>query len=164
MPDYDPKQGYELAGFVWFQGWNDMCDGGAYPDRDKPGGYDLYSHCWRTSSAMCARILSAPNAIVIGVMGVGGIREEPDYFRLAMAAPAALPEFAGNVVAVQTAPFWDEALVPAYHEEERVQRDIGYRPYALTKAAGSTGMRRNTRVGMRSGRPSLNSGSGVMFL
>jgi hypothetical protein len=23
-PDYDPKAGYELAGVVWFQGWNDM--------------------------------------------------------------------------------------------------------------------------------------------
>jgi hypothetical protein len=22
-PDYDPKEGYELAGLVWFQGWND---------------------------------------------------------------------------------------------------------------------------------------------
>ena len=27
-----------------------------------------------------------------------------------MAGPAALPEFKGNVVAVQTAPFWDEKL------------------------------------------------------
>ena len=31
-------------------------------------------------------------------------------FREAMAAPALLPEFAGNVVAVQTAPFWSEEL------------------------------------------------------
>jgi len=23
-PDYDPKEGFELAGLVWFQGWNDM--------------------------------------------------------------------------------------------------------------------------------------------
>jgi hypothetical protein len=23
-PDYDPEAGYELAGLVWFQGWNDM--------------------------------------------------------------------------------------------------------------------------------------------
>jgi hypothetical protein len=30
-----------------------------------------------------------------------------------MAAPAALPEFQDNVAAVQTAPFWDEALVAA---------------------------------------------------
>ena len=36
-PDYDPRQGYELAGFVWFQGWNDMVDGGTYPNRDQAG-------------------------------------------------------------------------------------------------------------------------------
>jgi hypothetical protein len=26
VPSYKEKQGYELAGFVWFQGWNDMCN------------------------------------------------------------------------------------------------------------------------------------------
>ncbi len=36
-------------------------------------------------------------------------------FRAAMAAPAALPEFKGNVIAVETAPFWDQPL-------ERVQK------------------------------------------
>ncbi|MCA9070612.1 MAG: hypothetical protein KDA84_16895, partial [Planctomycetaceae bacterium] len=30
-PEYDATQGYELAGFVWFQGWNDMVDRGTYP-------------------------------------------------------------------------------------------------------------------------------------
>ncbi len=40
VPDYDAAQGYELAGFAWFQGWNDMVDGGTYPNREKPGGYD----------------------------------------------------------------------------------------------------------------------------
>ena len=43
VPDYDASQGYELAGFVWFQGWNDMVDSSTYPNRDKPGGYDAYS-------------------------------------------------------------------------------------------------------------------------
>ena len=55
-PDYDPHQGYELAGFVWFQGWNDMCDGSTYPDRDKPGGYDLYSELLADLIGMCAKI------------------------------------------------------------------------------------------------------------
>ncbi len=31
-PQYDPSQGYELAGFVWFQGWNDMVNSGVYPE------------------------------------------------------------------------------------------------------------------------------------
>ncbi len=42
-PDYDPERGYRLAGFVWFQGWNDMVDQGTYPHRGDPGGYDAYS-------------------------------------------------------------------------------------------------------------------------
>ena len=30
-------RGYELAGFVWFQGWNDMVDRGTYPERRQAG-------------------------------------------------------------------------------------------------------------------------------
>jgi hypothetical protein len=26
VPGYDPDAGYELEGFIWFQGWNDMVD------------------------------------------------------------------------------------------------------------------------------------------
>ena len=29
VPEYDPKQGYELAGFVWFQGFNDYITNGS---------------------------------------------------------------------------------------------------------------------------------------
>ena len=45
-PDYKEDQGYELGGFVWFQGWNDLVNGGVYPKRGQPGGYDKYSECW----------------------------------------------------------------------------------------------------------------------
>jgi len=31
VPGYDPSQGYELAGFVWLQAWNDWCDSWWYP-------------------------------------------------------------------------------------------------------------------------------------
>jgi alpha-galactosidase len=43
VPHYDEKRGYELAGFVWFQGFNDYVDSGVYPDRMKPDGYDMYA-------------------------------------------------------------------------------------------------------------------------
>lgn len=110
-PDYDPKQGYELAGFVWLQGWNDMCDSHTYPNSDKPGGYDLYSTLMAHFIRDVRKDMSVPKLpFVIGVMGVGGIQDKPNYFREAMAAPATLPEFKGNVVAVQTAPFWDKKL------------------------------------------------------
>jgi len=110
-PEYDEKAGYELAGFVWFQGWNDMCDGTTYPDRHKEGGYALYSELMARFIRDVRKDLSAPKMpFVIGVMGVGGIQEKPNYFRQAMAAPAALPEFKGNVAAVETAPYWDKPL------------------------------------------------------
>jgi len=47
------------------------------------------------------------------VMGVGGLKDQSHSmvtFRQAMAAPAELPEFKGNVIAVQTAPFWSDEL------------------------------------------------------
>ena len=117
-PQYDPKQGYELAGFVWFQGWNDYCDGHTYPDRRKPGGYDLYSKLMAHFIRDVRKDLSAPKLpFIIGVFGVRGVID-PDAatvnFRKAMSAPAALSEFKGNVVAVPTAPYWDEALEPIY--------------------------------------------------
>jgi hypothetical protein len=47
-------------------------------------------------------------------MGIGGTKEDKKapqmYFRQAQAAVASLPEFRGNVVAVPTAPFWDDDL------------------------------------------------------
>ena len=116
-PEYDPEQGYELAGFAWFQGWNDMVDRGTYPRRDQPGGYDQYSECMAHFIRDVRKDLDAPDMpFVIGVMGVGGPIEDPKkravhkHFREAMAAPASEPEFAGNVMAVPTAPYWAAEL------------------------------------------------------
>jgi len=111
VPSYDAKAGYEIAGFVWFQGWNDMVDGGTYPNRRNPGGYAKYSEWMADFIRDVRKDLGTPKMpFVIGVMGVGGIQEKPHYFRQAMAAPAAMPEFKGNVAAVQTAPYWDKPL------------------------------------------------------
>lgn len=113
-PQYDPKQGYELAGFVWFQGWNDMVDGWTYPKRNQPGGYDLYAHLMTHFIEDVRKDLSAPHMpFVIGVLGVNGMKpfaKHMLYFRQAEVAPTFLPQFKGNVVAVPTAPFWDNRL------------------------------------------------------
>ncbi|MFO0957684.1 MAG: sialate O-acetylesterase [Isosphaeraceae bacterium] len=99
VPGYDPDRGYELAGFVWFQGFNDMIDGGAYPGRMKPGGSDQYSELLGHLIRDVRKDLEAPALpFVIGVMGIGG---EPEgkkqvYFRKAQAAPGLAAEFRGN--------------------------------------------------------------------
>jgi hypothetical protein len=113
-PGYDAKEGFELAGFVWFQGWNDMVASGTYPERGKAGGYDKYSEVLAHFIRDVRAELKSPKLpFVIGVMGAGG--PTADYgknqqryltthqgFRDAMAAPASMPEFKGNVTAVLT--------------------------------------------------------------
>ncbi|MBM4001171.1 MAG: sialate O-acetylesterase [Planctomycetes bacterium] len=134
VPDYDAAQGYELAGFVWFQGWNDMVDGGVYPHRDQPGGYDAYGDVLGHFIRDVRKDLGAPNLpFVIGVLGVGGPTSEygPDqqrykathqHFRDAMAAPALRPEFAGTVIAVRTEVYWDRELTAVKAKEEGLRR------------------------------------------
>ncbi len=134
VPDHDPAQGYELAGFVWFQGWNDMVDGDTYPQRDKPGGYDAYSAVMAHFIRDVRRDLGAPKLpFVIGVLGVGGPTadygpEELRYraihqnFRDAMAAPARAPEFDGNVAVVLAERYWDRELKVARSKEDAIRQ------------------------------------------
>jgi len=133
-PDYNPASGHQVAGFVWFQGWNDMVDGGVYPDREKPGGYDAYSNLLANLIRDVRKDLSAPEMpFVIGVMGVGGPTADylPDQkrysavhqgFRDAMAAPAALPEFKGNIVNVLTEQSWDPQLTLLRAKQEKISQ------------------------------------------
>ena len=112
-PSYDSTQGFELGGFVWLQGWNDMCDSHTYPNSSQPGGYSLYSELLADFIRDVRKDLAAPKLpFVIGVMGVGGTTPDAGMvnFREAMTAPSLLPEFQGNVTAVQTAPFWSMEL------------------------------------------------------
>jgi hypothetical protein len=125
VPDYDPKQGYELAGFVWFQGFNDYVDGSTYPDQNKPGGYDLYAELLGDLIRDVRKDLSAPKMpFVIGVMGIDGEKADNKapmmHFRQAQRKPTTLDEFKGNVVAVETAPFWDDDLDALAQRKERL--------------------------------------------
>ncbi len=132
-PDYDAKAGYELAGFVWFQGWNDMVDGSTYPTRGQPGSYDAYSKNLGHFIRDVRRDLKSPKLpFVIGVMGAGGpiAKYGPDQkryagihgeFRKAMAAPTKLPEFKGNVTAVFTENYWDLQLSELVNRNGKVK-------------------------------------------
>jgi hypothetical protein len=115
-PAYDARAGFEIAGFVWFQGWNDMVDRDFYPELPKGSTQNRFAKYSDLLAAFIRDVrkdLNAPKMrFVIGVLGVDGknAKEDTQQFRAAMAAPAALPEFQGNVVAVQTAPFWSDEL------------------------------------------------------
>ena len=136
VPGYDASQGYELAGFAWFQGWNDMVDGGTYPNRDKPGGYDAYSSVMAHFIRDVRKDLNTPKLpFVIGVLGVGGPTSEygpdqqrykatHDHFRAAMAAPASLPEFKGNVATVLAEKYWDRELTLAKSKDNAIKEKV----------------------------------------
>lgn len=135
-PEFDSDRGYELSGLVWFQGWNDMVDRSTYPSRDKPGGYDQYSEVFAHFIRDIRKDLAAPNLpVVIGVMGVGGpvdmyLPDQQRYksvhqnFRNAMAAPATLPEFKGNVATVLTEKYWDMELVELRAREAKIKQGV----------------------------------------
>lgn len=114
-PAYKKADGYEIAGFVWFQGFNDLV--GPYPYKDPKQGkksgkdYSEYSRLLGLFIKDIRKDLKTPKMpFVIGVMGIGGELKPGDqqqFFREAMAAPASMEEFKGNVSAVRTGQFWD---------------------------------------------------------
>jgi hypothetical protein len=127
-PVYDEKQGFEIAGFAWLQGWNDMVNRDVYPIPKKGDPAPRYADYSRWMADFIRDVRSGLNAprmpFVIGVMGVGGTKpnEHVAAFREAMAAPAALPEFRGNVIAVQTAPFWSMELGAIADKRDEVRQ------------------------------------------
>ncbi len=116
VPDYDAKQGYEIAGFVWFQGFNDFVSDWTYDKREEPRGYKLYTDLLAHFIRDVRKDIKAPNMpFIIGVMGIDGKRADRErgpmkHFREAQVDVASMREFKGNVIAVPTAPYWDDDL------------------------------------------------------
>jgi hypothetical protein len=97
----------ELAGFAWFQGWNDMID------EEYTAAYtDNMAHFIRD---VRSDLKSPKLPFVIGVLGVDGRDDRTDLpanpkrtaFKRAQAAAGELAEFRGNVAVVPTDVYWD---------------------------------------------------------
>ena len=100
FPAYDEKAGYEIAGFVWFQGFNDMIQGGQ-PVAD----YGKNLIC--LINDMRKEFKAPDMKVVVGVMGVNGVNNESGKqgdIRKQMRSMNTVPEFKGNVKAVESAP------------------------------------------------------------
>jgi len=138
-PDYDPKEGYELAGFAWFQGFNDMV--GPYP-KDEDGKGKDYSEYSRLLSCFIRDVrkdLSAPKLpFVIGVMGVGG-EGANQAFSQAMAAPAETEEFKDNVANVFTAKYWPAELDEVRAKEGAIKAEFSDRQKKIKELQKSGG-------------------------
>lgn len=120
FPDYK-DQGYEIAGFVWFQGWNDQ-----------------YNDYWLSYEENMANFIrdvrkefkSPEMSFVIGQMGNGGTVDEikPDspraIIKQAQAAVAKYEEFRGNVVCVKTDQYWDMDAHAIYNGPGGWSKDV----------------------------------------
>ena len=108
FPDYK-GEGYEIAGFVWFQGWNDMINAQYTAE---------YADHMANFIRDVRKDLKAPKLpFVIGQIGVGGVEdanEKKKAFKDAQAAPAEFPEFKGNVAVVKTDQYWDVEAAAVY--------------------------------------------------
>jgi alpha-galactosidase len=144
VPGFDATRGYEIAGFVWFQGFNDYVDGGVYPDEREAKRYDLYSELLAHFIRDVRKDLASPTMpFVIGVMGIDGMRGNIDapmkWFRDAQRSPSKLDEFRGNVIVVETAPFWDDELERLMERRERSKDpEADFTPEELKRLAGAS--------------------------
>ena len=99
FPGYDEKPGYEISGLVWFQGYNDMFDEVAR----KQYGRNLVM----LSNDLRKDFQAPKMKVVVGVMGVNGPRNEigkQKELRDGHRFVNTVPEFKGNVLAIETAP------------------------------------------------------------
>ena len=121
VPGYQEETGYELAGFVWFQGWNDMCN---------RHHIEQYTDNMIHFITDVRKEFKSPQLpFIVGILGVYG--PDPDRrkfdkglpvtdFRKAQFAAVknyddrVAPEFRGKVIAVDSGPFYDLPLSDIY--------------------------------------------------
>jgi hypothetical protein len=99
FPDYDEKAGYEICGFVWFQGYNDMFD--------ETGRKEYGKNLVCLIKDLRKEFKASEMKVVVGVMGVNGPRNEigkQKDVRDGHRFVNTVPEFKGNVKAIETAP------------------------------------------------------------
>ncbi len=99
FPAYDEKAGYEIAGLVWFQGYNDMFD--------ETGRKEYGPNLVHLIKDLRAEFKSPNMKVVVGVMGVNGVKNEAGKqkdVRDGQRFVNTVPEFKGNVKAIESAP------------------------------------------------------------
>ena len=95
-PEYDAGAGFEMAGFVWFQGFNDQFS---------PAFRDNYKDNMIAFIKDVRKEYKAPKMpFVIGVLGTNRTAEDvgKNAVSLAQRAAAKAPEFQGNVASVES--------------------------------------------------------------
>ncbi|MCP4846555.1 MAG: sialate O-acetylesterase [Verrucomicrobiaceae bacterium] len=100
-PAYDPAAGHDMAGFVWFQGFNDQ-----FSDEFRNNYKDMMVHFIKD----IRKEYKAPKMpFVIGVLGTNMTKEGVDKNAVSVAQreAAKAPEFKGNVASVESYKVYD---------------------------------------------------------
>lgn len=118
-PDYQ-DQGYEIAGFVWFQGWNDQY---------APTSVEDYEENMAAFIRDVRKALGRPGLpVVIGAMGHNGENQKGKVLQIAnaQAAVAEREEFKDSVITVRTAKYWDTEAEAAFEKywADKENRDV----------------------------------------
>ena len=107
FPEYDSR-GYEIAGFVWFQGWNDMY--GNFPGE--------YAKNMENLIRDVRKELGVSNLpVAIGIMGQNGFKPAKGNMAIVKKGQASMndiADFKGNVKAIPTDIYWDKRADEAY--------------------------------------------------
>jgi alpha-galactosidase len=142
FPEYQ-GQGYEIAGMVWFQGWNDMIDPVATAEYEK----NMVNFIRDVRKDL--KRLNLP--FVIGQVGFDGAAGEKNpkikSLKAAQAAAGEVPEFRGNVRVVKTDRFWDMDAEAVFKKGWRehlaewntVGSDYGYHYYGSARTYSEIG-------------------------
>ena len=106
--EYDEKAGYEIAGLVWFQGYNDLFD--------DAGRKEYGSNLVHLIKDLRSEFKSPNMKVVVGVMGVNGPKVEEVNIKQKEVRDGqrfvnTVPEFKGNVKAIESAPLLHPDIV-----------------------------------------------------
>jgi len=107
-PKYDEKAGYDIAGFVWFQGFNDQFS---------PAFRENYKDNMVTFVKDIRNDYKVPNMpFVIGVLGTGITEEKvgENAVSVAQREAAAVAEFKGNVASVESYQVYDLSALEVF--------------------------------------------------
>ena len=122
VPGYK-GQGYEIAGFVWFQGHKDSFTEGLIDEYEK--------HLVNLINDVRKEFKTPKLPAVVATIGFGGHNMQGKFLRIlkaqmAVGDPKQHPEFAGNVASVDTRNFWREV------DESPMGQDYHYNRNAET--------------------------------
>jgi alpha-galactosidase len=122
---FPPLKGkaYEIVGFVWFQGWNEMFASKGIPFEQIMVDYPVLYATMIQDLEKEFGLDRLPS--VVGEIGIDGdsARGKILDVRKAQAAIADRPELKGKVRFVRTAQYWDPKLVELQDKERAIQKE-----------------------------------------